>query len=54
LRLGLAYGGYPSAGIGFEKKNAEFHLSYYTVELGQTFRSNRDARFMMQYQVRAF
>lgn len=54
LRLGLAYGGYPSAGIGFERKNAEFHLSYYTLELGQAFRSNRDARFMMQYQVRAF
>ncbi len=53
VRTGVA-GGYPSAGIGFTTPRGDFHLSWFSEETGSGFRSERDIRYMMQFQVRAF
>lgn len=53
IRLGVG-GGYPSAGIGFRRKTAEFGFAWYSVERGADFRSEREQRYLLQYQFRAF
>ncbi len=53
IRLGIG-SGYPTAGIGLRTSQADFSLSWFSEETGSSFRSERDSRFMMQYQVRAF
>ena len=53
LRLGIG-SGYPSLGLGFRTRKADLNLGWYSEETGQTFRSERDARFALQYQIRAF
>ena len=53
LRLGIG-SGYPSAGVGFRRKGAEFNLTWYSVERGASLRAERDQRFLLQYQFRAF
>lgn len=53
LRGGFG-GGYPSAGIGLRKKGGEFAITWYSEDIGPTYHSHRDIRFMIHYQVRAF
>lgn len=53
LRGGIG-SGYPCAGIGLKRKSAEFNLTWYSEEIGNAFLTNRDTRFLMQYQLRAF
>jgi hypothetical protein len=53
LRAGWG-SGYPAAGIGFKAKKGEFGLSWYSEELGQTYHSMRDERYMLSFSVRVF
>jgi hypothetical protein len=46
--------GYPSAGIGARGKKGEFALTWFSEELGQTYHSMRDERYMLSFSVRAF
>jgi hypothetical protein len=46
--------GYPAAGIGLRRKTAEFALSWYSEETGRSYHSERDIRFLLHYQIRAF
>lgn len=46
--------GYPSAGVGMKQGKGELSLSWYSEELGQSYHSLRDARYLFQYSVRAF
>jgi hypothetical protein len=46
--------GYPSAGIGIRQSHGEFDLTWYSEELGTSYHSDRDDRFMLQYVIRAF
>jgi hypothetical protein len=46
--------GYPSLGIGFRRRRSDFGLSWYSAERGVSYRSEREIRFLFQYQVRAF
>lgn len=46
--------GYPSAGLGLKRKNAEFSLSWYSEEVGTRYQGIRDTRFILQYQIRFF
>jgi hypothetical protein len=46
--------GYPSAGFGFRRPKAEFAFSWYSEETGDSFHSERDIRYIFQYQLRAF
>ena len=46
--------GYPAAGIGFKGEKAELSFTWYTAEIGTSYLSQGDMRFMMQYQVRSF
>lgn len=55
VSLRLGYGeGYPAAGVGFKVGKAEFNLSWFSEEIGTTYQGQRDIRFMLQYQLRAF
>ena len=53
LRFGIG-NGYPSLGLGLKTAKAEFSLSWFSEETGASFRSERDTRYILQYQVRAF
>lgn len=53
IRGGLG-SGYPSLGIGLKTTRGELNLSWFSEETGTSFRSERDMRFMMHYQIRAF
>lgn len=46
--------GYPSAGIGFKMKKGEFGFAWYSEEIGNTYHGQRDVRYMVQFQMRAF
>lgn len=46
--------GYPSAGIGLKRKTAEFGLAWYSEETGAAYHSERDIRYLLHYQIRAF
>lgn len=46
--------GYPSAGIGLKRKLSEFSLSWASEEVGNGYHDQRDTRFLLQYEVRAF
>ena len=46
--------GYPSAGVGFKMKKGELNLTWFSEEIGTYYHSQRDVRFMFQYQMRAF
>lgn len=46
-------GGYGSLGVGVKGKKAELNLSYYTEELGASYLSQGDTRFLIQYLIRA-
>jgi hypothetical protein len=46
--------GYPSAGFGVRRAKGEFSLTWFSEELGTTYHSERDTRFMFQYQLRVF
>ena len=53
LRAG--YGsGYPSAGLGLEQPKSAFAFTWYSEELGSGYHAERDARFLLQFQVRTF
>jgi hypothetical protein len=45
---------YPSAGIGFRSQKADFHLTWYSEEIGSAGIPKRDIRMLMQYQMRVF
>ena len=45
---------YPAAGVGMRSSKAEFAFSWYSEELGTPTLRVRDARYILQYQVRAF
>lgn len=45
---------YPCAGVGFKRKTAEFNFSWFSEEVGTGLLSDRDMKFMIQYQIRAF
>lgn len=53
LRGGLG-SGYPCMGIGMRRKKAEFNLSWYSVEDGSTYKSQRNIQYLLQYVIRAF
>ncbi len=53
LRGGIG-SGYPTAGVGLRTRKADFHLTWFSEETGTSFRSERDVRFVLHYQVRAF
>jgi hypothetical protein len=53
LRAGFGRG-YPSAGIGIRRNGRDFSFSWYSEEIGNGFRDERNQKFTMQYQVRAF
>jgi hypothetical protein len=53
LRAGWG-SGYPSAGIGLRQGKGELSLTWYSEELGQSYHSLRDQRYMVQYTVKAF
>lgn len=53
LRAGWGEG-YPSAGVGFKLKKSEFNITWYSEEIGTYYQSQRDIRFMFQYQMRVF
>ena len=46
--------GYPTAGIGFNTKNAEFSLTWYSEDIGASYYAERDSRLMLQYSLKAF
>jgi hypothetical protein len=46
--------GYPAAGIGLRRKGGEFSLTWHSEEIGGGYRIERDTRYLMQYQVKAF
>ncbi len=46
--------GYFSAGIGLRRKTAEFAMSWYTEEIGTSYRELGDTRYLLHYQIRAF
>lgn len=46
--------GYPSAGVGLRKKGGEFSATWANVEVGSGYLVQKDTRFMLQYQIRAF
>jgi hypothetical protein len=46
--------GYPSAGLAIRTRKSELSLAWYTTEIGTSFLSQGDTRFMMQYQIRSF
>lgn len=46
--------GYPSAGIGIKSRRASFSLTWYSEELGTSAVKDRDTRFLIQYQIKAF
>jgi hypothetical protein len=43
-----------NAGFGFRGKKGDFHLAWYREELGTPSAPDRERRWLMQYQVRAF
>lgn len=53
LRAGWG-SGYPAAGLGLRRPTAEFSLSWFSEEVGNGFLQERDTRFMLHYQIRAF
>jgi hypothetical protein len=53
FRAGFS-GGYPSAGFGLKAGKRELSFAWYTTEIGTSFMSQGDTRFMMQYQIGSF
>lgn len=53
LRLGFR-SGYPSAGLGLGRVKARFSLSWYSEEIGSGYHSERETRYILHYQIRAF
>ncbi len=53
VRGGLG-AGYPTAGFGVRRKTGEFSLSWFSEETGNSFRSERDIRYVLHYAIRAF
>ena len=49
IRAGFA-SGYPSAGLGIKTKRSEFNFAWYSEEIGGGYLSQRDIRWMFQYQ----
>ncbi len=43
--------GYPSAGIGFKRNSAQFSFTWFSEELGSSYRALRDQKFLMHYQI---
>src|SRR5262249_28025780 len=41
--------GYPSLGVGFKRKSAEFSFAWESEECGTTYLSQRDARYQFQF-----
>lgn len=46
--------GYPNLGFGLKRKTSEFSLTWSNVEIGNSYHDQRDSRYILQYQVRAF
>jgi len=46
--------GYPSAGFGFRSSSSDISFAWYSEEIGTGYLSQRDIRYMMQYQIKAF
>jgi hypothetical protein len=46
--------GYPCAGLGLKRKGAEFSLSWFSVEAGRQYHEEKDTRYVLHYQIRAF
>jgi hypothetical protein len=46
--------GYPNVGVGFKRRGGEFSLTWYSEELGAGYHQQRDIRFLVHYQMRAF
>lgn len=46
--------GYPNLGFGLKRKSSEFSLTWSNVEIGNTYHEQKDSRYILQYQVRAF
>jgi hypothetical protein len=53
LRGGVG-SGYPALGIGLRTKRADVHMSWYSEERSTSFRDERDVRWLLHYQMRAF
>lgn len=47
-------GGYPSAGIGLKRRQAEFSFAWHSEEIGTGYKDQRDSRFLVHYQIRVF
>ncbi|MGE0616153.1 MAG: hypothetical protein AB7P04_10980 [Bacteriovoracia bacterium] len=45
---------YPSAGLGFSRETADFGLTWHSEDIGTAAAPNRDVRFILHYQIRAF
>lgn len=46
--------GYPDAGIGLKHEKSEFSFTYQNVEVGPAYHNQKDTRYVLQYQIRAF
>ncbi|MEK6579910.1 MAG: hypothetical protein AABZ55_11840 [Bdellovibrionota bacterium] len=46
--------GYPSMGFALKKKNGEFSITWYNEDVGTSYHSLKDTRYLLQYQVRVF
>jgi hypothetical protein len=46
--------GYPAAGFGIVRSRGEFYMSWYTEEMGDSFRQHKNEKFTIQYQSRVF
>lgn len=55
LQLRGGFGsGYPCAGIGIKRRGAQFDLSVYSEEIGSGYLSQKDTRYLLQYQMGNF
>lgn len=48
------WNGYPSVGMGLKSREAELSLSWYSAEIGSQYLSQRDIRYLFQYQIGKF
>jgi hypothetical protein len=46
--------GYPSAGLGLRRKAAQFAISWFSEEIGSSYHSLRDTKFLFHYQIGIF
>lgn len=47
-------GGYPNGGFGLRRKGSDFSLGWISEDVGSTYHGQRDIRYILQYQARAF